>query len=160
MPTRSSHEAETNTGLIQTLSQQSVSMFLEIECFSVPSADPRYLAQAQGNPDLPSLANERIRANLKADSAMCVQRGALAHQIFTVGFRHMVSSIVPALSHSRLGIASMSFVAGELHLLKKLRFNDRPLLPVSLKVFRYVLSISEVPFGTVTRGDKTEALCC
>lgn len=77
----------------------------------------------------------------------------------TVGLSQDGSSSVPALIHSKPGIAATSLMIGEPHLLQKYRFTGSPLSPKSSKTVSNLRSIFSEPFGTATKGEKAEPFC-
>jgi hypothetical protein len=64
-------------------------------------------------------------------SFICTHGCAESHQMLTSGWSHDVSSNVPALTKSIVGIAATSENIGDPHLEQNLRNTGRPLSPTS-----------------------------
>ncbi len=71
--------------------------------------------------------------------------------MLTCGWIHEVSSNVPALIQSIVGIAATSENMGDPHLAQNLRNTGRPLSPTSWYVSGCAPSMTRAPFGTATR---------
>jgi hypothetical protein len=85
-------------------------------------------------------------------SFICTHGWAELHQTLTCGWSHEVSSSVPALTQSIVGIAATSDNMGDPHLEQNLRNTGMPLSsPTSLYVSGCAPSMMSAPFGTATR---------
>src|SRR5215210_6574122 len=93
------------------------------------------------------------------ESSMLTHGWALSHHRFICGLNHDGSSNVPALSHSRSGVATTSLTIAEPHLGQNLRKTGSPLSPTSSKAARASPSIRRLPFGRTTKIEKAELVC-
>jgi len=75
---------------------------------------------------------------------------AESHQMLTCGCSQDVSSSVPALTQSIVGVAVTSEKIGEPHFEQNLRNTGSPLSPISLNVSGCAPSMISAPFGTAT----------
>src|SRR5829696_7103324 len=92
-------------------------------------------------------------------SSMLTHGWALSHHMFICGLNHDGSSNVPALSHSRSGVATTSLTMAEPHLGQNLRKTGSPLSPTSSEAAKGPPSIRRLPFGRTTKIEKAELVC-
>src|SRR3712207_4731975 len=93
-------------------------------------------------------------------SSMFTHGWALEHHMFICGLSQEGSSNVPALSHSRAGVAARSLSMAEPHLGQNLRMTGSPVSwPTVSKAARACPSVRRLPFGRATSTEKAELVC-